>query len=131
MLGRPIDKDDPDTLAFQESMLHDFNMGYYNAATITPHSSVLYIKEENEFVHPWSIKSVCENYAFGKVKELMSLNEYLSWPAFLVEDMLKGLAKGTEARFVLDNPPKGSTPQTKEEKTLADLAKKMGIDLNA
>lgn len=128
MFGISIDLANPDTSAFQESMLHDFNMGYYNRATMTPHSSVAFIEKENEFQHPWSIENIGRQYGYGKMKELIPLHDYLTLPAFIVEDLILGISKGEAQRAKAEAaklPPADTV--SKEDRELLELAKKAGF----
>lgn len=114
--------------AFDEKLLHDFNMGYLTPVTITPHSSVKFIEQENVFQHPWSIKNIGRNYGYGKLKEIIPLNEYLTLPAFLVDDLVEGITLGSEQRMKKDKDNAPPEPQlTKEEKAQVELMKKAGL----
>lgn len=114
-------------MAFQESMLHDFNMGYYDRSTMSPHSSVAFIKMENGFVHPWSIKHLGHQYGYGKMKEIIPLRDYLTLPAFLVDDLMGGITEGEALRTKQDTPKQDDTPLSKEDRALLELAKKAGL----
>lgn len=126
LLGIQLKGSDPDALAFQDSILHDFNMGYYNRSTMSPHSSVAFIKMENGFIHPWSIKNVGHQFGYGKMKELIPLRDYLTLPAFLVEDLLTGITDGESLRSKQDKP-KEDPGLSKEDREMLELAKKIGL----
>lgn len=108
-------------------MLHDFNMGYYNRSTMTPHSSVAFIKMENGFIHPWSIKHIGNQYGYGKMKELIPLKDYLTLPAFLVDDLVSGITEGEALRAKQDAPKQDNTALSKEDRELLELARKVGL----
>lgn len=94
-------------------MLYDFNMGYYRTETMTPFSSVAYIKEENEFYHPLSFEETGKRYGFNKLHDVIPMETYLKLPAFMVDDFLNGITKGKEQRFKLDKdkaPADGDVP---------------------
>jgi len=113
--------------AFDEQLMHDFNMGYLTPATMTPHSSVLFIDKENAFQHPWSIKNVGRQYGYARLKEIIPLNDYLTLPAFLVEDLVEGISAGSEQRTKKElesTPP--PLPLTKEEREQMEMMKKAG-----
>lgn len=88
-----------------EEILHDFNMGYVTPEKLEPHSSIAYYPAENEYFHPWSIDHIGFQYGYGKLKEIISLHDYLTLPAHLVNGLVKGIVEGEKKRFA-DNPPK-------------------------
>lgn len=108
-------------------MLHDFNMGYYNRSTMSPHSSIAFIKMENGFIHPWSIKNLGHQFGFGKMKEIIPLKDYLTLPAFLVDDLVAGITEGEAIRSKQDTPKPDNTALSKEDRELLELAKKAGL----
>lgn len=109
-------------------MLHDFNMGYYTRRGMTPHSSVAFIEKENEFEHPWSIKRIGHQFGYAKLKELISLKDYLTLPAFLVDDLVSGLNQG-EMKRAKEDAPKTTDHGglSKEDRELLAEAKKLGL----
>lgn len=128
LFGLSIKNAREESLDFQESILHDFNMGYYHPSKMTPHSSVAFIEKENEFAHPWSIENIGRNYGYAKLKDIIPLNDYLTLPAFLVDDLVAGLVKGETQRAKADAaaaPPEGQV--SKEDRELLELAKKAGL----
>lgn len=88
-----------------EEILHDFNMGYVVPDELGPHSSIAFYPAENEYFHPWSIEHIGFQYGYGKLKEIITLNDYLTLPAHLVNGLVKGIVDGEKKRFA-DNPPK-------------------------
>jgi hypothetical protein len=103
-------------------------MGYYDRSTLKPHSSVAFIEKENEYYHPWSIDAIGHQYGWGKLKDIIPLNDYLNLPAFLVESLVKGITKGDEQRAKADAaaaPPTDGL--SKEDRELLALAKKLNI----
>lgn len=109
-------------------MLHDFNMGYYDRSTLKPHSSVTFVEKENEYYHPWSIDAIGHQYGWGKLKEIIPLKEYLTLPAHLVENLVKGITKGEEQRSKADAAAAPPTEGlSKEDRELLALAKKVGL----
>lgn len=73
-------------------------MDYYSAKNKTPHDPVAWRPIEQEFTHPWSIEEQCKHYAYHQLKDVMSLDDYLTKPNCVVEDMLVGLIKGVKLR---------------------------------
>jgi hypothetical protein len=115
-------------LDFQEGILHDFNMGYYDRSQLNPHSSVAFIKKENEFVHPWSINAIGKYYGRAKLKDVIPLHDYLNLPAFLVDDLVLAISEGEAQRSKADadaTPPEAGL--SKEEKEILELARKAGM----
>jgi len=123
----------PEAMSFNESMLHDLNMNYYTPATMDPFSSVLYIPEENEFYHEWSIKSVAKKYGFYKLHEIMPLRDYMEMPMFMIDDLITGVGEGRSQRDKQDNPPEsnGNTKMPKvgdTNKDVLEVMRQLGLD---
>ena len=103
-------------------------MGYYHPSKMTPHSSVAFIEKENEFVHPWSIENLGREYGYGKMKEIIPLKDYLTLPAFLVDNLVRGLIRGETQRAKADaaaRPPDDHL--SREDKDLLAMARKLGL----
>lgn len=106
-------------------------MGYCQLGELTPHSSVLFHKEENEYGHPWSVDSLGYRYGFGKLHDIIPFSEYLKLPCHLVDNLMAGISKGMKDRDALDKetnpPPEGGNGLSKEEKELMELVKKLNL----
>lgn len=96
--------------------MHDINLGYIDPAEMRPHSPIAFHKESNEYYHPWSIESIGEHYGYGKLHEVIPLNDYLTLPANLVDRLIKGILKGKDRRIKETPPPKQEDGISKEEK---------------
>lgn len=101
-----------ESLLFNESMLHDLNMGYYDLKTMTPHSSVGYFPAEHKFFHPWSLHSFGKEYGYAKLKEVIPLRDYMTLPNVVVEALIDGIVEGERQRFEDDG---GNTPPQKDD----------------
>ena len=99
-------------------MLYDFNMGYTSPEKITPHSPIAYHIKENEFYHPWSIEAIGYDYGRAKLKDIISLNDYLTLPAHLVDGLIRGIVKGEKQREAdkPKEPPPGTDKLSPEQK---------------
>jgi hypothetical protein len=126
-LGKPL-QGTLEKQEFDQQFLHDFNMGYLTPATMTPHSSVRFIEEENKFTHPWSIKHIGQQYGYARLKDIIPLQEYLNLPAYFVEDLIEGIVTGSDrrARQEAERQPEGGQP-TKEQREVEQLLKKEGL----
>lgn len=118
----------PESLVLNESMMHDFNMGYYEPKKRTPHSSVAYIEAENKFYHPWSIASSGRTYGYGKLKELIPLRDYMEMPNCIVEELLESVVEAEKERYKVDNPPDADPKKDGMNKDLLNLMKQLGFD---
>lgn len=128
LLGQSMDGVPPESMVFNESMMHDFNMGYYEPKKRTPHSSVAYFESENKFYHPWSIASSGKTYGYGKLKDLLPLRDYMEMPAAVVDELLEAVVEAEKERYKLDNPPESDPKKDGMSKDLIDLMKQLGFD---
>ena len=116
-------------MVFNESLLHDLNMGYYTLKTRTPHSSVGYNSDENKFFHQWSLESAGKEYGYAKLKELIPLHDYLTLPNSIVEEIIVGIVEGERERFQQDKEKQQEPDASKDGLTKEQLKelKKAGL----
>ena len=131
LLGASMDHLPEEALVFNELMMYDFNMGYYTPNKQTPFSSVGYFKEENEFIHPWSIESSGKQYGYHKLHEIIPLKDFMEMPAFIVDELVEAVTQGKIAR---DKEDAAEAKRREEERNRADktrdlddVAKELGI----
>lgn len=131
LVGKDVSGLSEDALVFNEGLLYDLNMGHYTPSTITPFSSALYRSIENEYEHPWSIKSSGYFYGLNKLKDTLSLKDYMTLPNCILEDLLTSVSKGESARFEMDNQAERETrPVDNLPKEMLEQLKAAGIDLS-
>lgn len=120
----------PEALYFNELMLVDFNMGYYDQKSKDPFSSVGWFKEENEYFHPWSLAMSLETYGYHKLHEILPLKDYLEMPNVIVEEILESVSRGLSKRERADAERRRAEEDrspTKVDRQLEAELRKSGI----
>jgi len=126
LLGQSLEGVLPESLVFNELMLYQINMGY-SGQKRSPHASVAYTPGEHKFYHPWSWESSGKTFGFNKIKEVMTLEQYMTWPVAMVDALLDGLVEGESTRYKLDNPEKPTTDKDPIQKAQDEIIKALGL----
>lgn len=130
ILGKPFGDLPEETKEFNNGLMYEFNMNYSTPQAIAPHSSALFHKEEHAFIHEWSITSSGKFYGLNRLKEVMTLKEFMTMPACVVEELIDGVTEGNKQRFALDEqntPKEGTDKLTAENRKLIEEAKRAGL----
>lgn len=133
LVGKDISSLDGDTLLFNESMLFDFNMGYYNARTLEPFSSAEYRKESNDYYHPWSIRESGRFYGLNRLKDTISLKDFMTFPNCHLTELLEGVSTGETERHEMDQAQETRGGQSKLaslDPALKLALKEAGLDIS-
>lgn len=127
LLGKSLDDVLPESMVLNERMLYNLNMGYYSLKTRTPHSSVAYFPNEHKFYHPWSLHAQSRTFGYNRIKEIMSLKDFMTMPSCVVDEMIEGIIEGETARF--DAEKDAADDQTSAvAKAQKELIKQLGLD---
>lgn len=100
-------------------------MGYYTLTDRNPWSSVGVFEKENEYMHEYSLEEIGKRYTFLKLDEFMTLDDYLNKPAFIIDDLLKGMQKGKEERYKLEEEYRKQQGELTPEQALAKQLEQM------
>lgn len=128
LLGKDVSNLNDFALTVNESLLHDFNMGYVDGRTLTPFSSAGYYEVESSFRHPWEISELGRVYTFLKLKDVIPLKEFLDLPKFIIDDLIDGMSKGMTERDALEKQrlSKEENNTNKLMQDLSDIKKMLG-----
>lgn len=74
----------------------------------TLYSYLDYNRERREYTHRWSPKAMGEMFGFREYDKLITLEGFLKTPINVLEDILEGVASGTERIKKLHEGRKGN-----------------------
>ena len=79
--------------------LNRIGMGYMKERGRKPHDPVSWVEEEHGFMHQFSLQRRADEYGYFRMREVLTLNDYLHMNADLVDVLMDGIRAGAERRL--------------------------------
>lgn len=81
-----------------DTTLNRIGLGYMEPIKKSPYDPVRWVEEEHQYTHQFSLQRRFYDYGYYRLKEILSLSEYLNMEAYLLDTALKYLRLGADTR---------------------------------